>query len=336
MVNDILLIKQGVAVESIFKDVRAYWKSAVIIASIDLEIFSLIKKQNTSLKLSQHINADNNSLERLLDALVNLNLLQKHKKSYTNTLVSTKYLHKDGPHYIGHIIMYHKSRYQVWGEISKSIRSGKAITQASFLIPDQIQIDNYAKAMSARAKLEVEDVIERIDLKGCVNLLDLGGAPGTFASAFAKKYSNIKNIKVFDLPDMKNISEELLIGTSDVINFVSGNFDTDAIGSNYCAVFMSQILDSLGFENIRKLIDKVFNSLKPGGKIIIRDFILYSENTQPEVAIYRNLNVLITTDKGRVLKKDEFQNLLLKVGFINLHFFELHGLSDLILGEKPE
>lgn len=82
--------KLGSPVEKIFEDVRGYWKSSVIISSIDLDIFTHIEKGKTAQELADKLQLNANAVERLLDSLVNLNLLQKEGIIYYNTFNSSK------------------------------------------------------------------------------------------------------------------------------------------------------------------------------------------------------------------------------------------------------
>ena len=324
--------KLGSPVEKIFEDVRGYWKSSVIITSIDLDIFTNISQGTTCKQLASKLSLQDDALERLLDSLVNLNLLQKEGNMYYNTYNSSKYLVRNQASYIGYVALYHKSRYDVWGKLDRSLKTGKPIAAASFLAPDKNQINNYARAMSARAQLEVNDVMDRIDLSDCKRLLDLGGAPGTFSVAFAKKYPSL-DITVFDLDTMMEISKEITQDNQN-IHLVAGNFDSDPIGSNYCGVFMSQILDSLGRKGVEDLFKKVFASLKKGGKVIIRDYILQENNTESEISMFRSLNVLLTTNVGRLYNFEDYLNLLKEVGFELITFMQLPGPTDLIIAKK--
>ena len=326
-------LKLGSSVETIFEDIRGYWKSSVLITSIDLDIFTHIATGSTSSDLANILQLNEDALTRLLDSLVTLHILQKEGETYFNTQITSKYLiKKDNPSYIGYVALYHKTRYNVWGQLDKSLKTGKPIAAASFLAPDKNQINNYARAMSARAQLEVNDVLERITLADCKRLLDLGGAPGTFAVAFAHKYPTL-DITVFDLPDMMDISKEITHGLPN-IHLVAGNFDTDPVGSEYCGVFMSQIIDSLGKKGVEDLFAKVYASLKKGGKIIIRDYVLRENNTEPEVAVFRSLNVLLTTNAGRLYSVPEYQTMLKQAGFTEISFIQLPGPTDLILAKK--
>ena len=251
---------------------------------------------------------------------------------YFNTYNSSKYLVKGKNSYVGYVALYHKSRYNVWGNLDKSLKTGKPLASASFLAPDKNQINNYAKAMSARAQLEVNDVLERIDFSDCKRLLDLGGAPGTFALAFANKYPTL-DITVFDLETMMEISKEITQNRQN-IHLISGDFDSDPIGENFCGVFMSQILDSLGRKGVENLFLKVFNALKKGGKVIIRDYILQNNNTESEVSMFRSLNVLLTTNVGKLYSLEDYLVMLQKAGFTDIVFMQLPGPTDLILAKK--
>ncbi|MHA2366762.1 MAG: methyltransferase [Candidatus Hodarchaeales archaeon] len=328
--------KHGLHVEEILEQVRGYWISSIIITAIELDVFSIIDDREVTVdSITESFPINKDGLERLLNALVSLNLLQKHDSIFANTFTAFTHLNRNSDQYIGHIILYHQTRYDVWGRLGESVRSGKPLAAASFLNPNQELIDNYARAMHARAKLDTPNIISRIDLSDCKHILDLGGAPGTFAVGFAEKYPNLQ-ITVFDLPDMIPIAQEIVgeYNLANQINFISGNFELDAIGSNYCAVFMSQILSSLGSQEVHDLFKKVYSALKVGGRIILRDLILRNENTEPDIAVFRSLNVLLTTEQGRTYGVEELQEMLLDVGFLKPKFLQLMGPTDLVIAKK--
>jgi len=158
---------------------------------------------------------------------------------------------------------------------------------------------------------------------------------GTFAVEFARKYPELQ-ITIIDLPDMIPITEELIqkYGLSGQIQCIGGNFEIDEIGSGYDAVFMSQILSSIGELDITNLFHKIYTSLKPKGKLINRDLILRANNTEPSVGVFRSLNSLLTTEQGRTYSVEDLQQFLLKTGFQNLQFRQLMGSTDLVIAHK--
>ena len=94
------------------------------------------------------------------------------------------------------------------------------------------------------------------------NILDIGAGAGTYLLTVAKKYKSVKG-KMIDLPQVskiqnKNIEKENL---SDRLVSISCDYNNDFPIGNYDDVFLFAVIHQEPIENVRKLLDNIYNIL---------------------------------------------------------------------------
>ncbi|MCP4149230.1 MAG: methyltransferase, partial [bacterium] len=220
-------------------------------------------------------------MNRLLNALAGMNLLEKNGALYTDTADSRLLLSKHSTGYTGFIISHHHSLSKTWSRLDEAISSGKSF-RSDVTGLDDTQVENFLMGMHNTASLNAAAVIEKCDLSGTRRLLDLGGGPGTYAIRFCQKHPQLK-AAVFDLPATRSFAEGNFAkhGLAERIEFIEGNFNNDAIPGQYDAIWMSHILHGEGDDACTGIIKKALAALAPGGKIIIHEFILENNRTEP-------------------------------------------------------
>ena len=83
-----------------------------------------------------------------------------------------------------------------------------------------------------------------------------------------------------------------------------------------------------------KLLSRVFESLPPGGAILIAEKILNEDKSGPLWAQMQSLNMLTCTEgKKRTLR--EYSDLLTQVGFVDVQGRTTPSPLDAILAIKP-
>jgi hypothetical protein len=80
---------------------------------------------------------------------------------------------------------------------------------------------------------------------------------------------------------------------------------------------------------------KSFAALNPGGRIVMRDFILEDDKTAPRHAAVFSLNMLVGTPRGSNHSCGEYKEWLEQSGFAGVHHVELSTPASLMIGTKP-
>jgi len=135
------------------------------------------------------------------------------------------------------------------------------------------------------------------------------------------------------LPNVIPITKKFLDkeGFSDKIKTHSGDYTKDNLPKGFDLVFMSAIIHSNSLEINQGLIKKCFNSLNKNGRIVIQDWIMNNDRTQPTSGAVFAINMLVGTEAGDCFTEQEVTEMLTGTGFKNISRIEFEsGLSQMI------
>jgi len=314
-----------------------YWKTAVLHAAVKLDVFTVIGDgQLAASEISRQLDAAQRGLERLLDALVAMELLVKVDGLYANSVSGQAFLSKNSRQYIGHIIMHHHHLVESWSNLDQAVQSGMPIRNRSSFSKEEWR-ESFLMGMFNMAMGLAPQLVPRIDLSTRTHLLDLGGGPGTYAIHFCLNNPGLR-ATVYDLPTTRPFAEKIIqqFNLSDRIDFRDGNYLTDPIEGHYDAAWLSHILHGEGPEECRMIIQKAVAALNPQGTIIIHEFILNNRMDGPLFPALFSLNMLLGTDAGQSYSEQQLSDMLLAAGVNNIRRIPFKSPNDsgLLVGDK--
>jgi len=314
-----------------------YWKTAVLHAAVKLDVFTVIGDgQFTTSEISRQLDATPRGLERLLDALVAMELLVKVDGVYANAPSGQTFLSKNSAQYIGHIIMHHYHLVESWSKLDQAVQSGRPIRNRSSFSKEEWR-ESFLMGMFNMAMGLAPQLVPQVDLSTRTHLLDLGGGPGTYAIHFCLNNPGLR-AAVYDLPTTRPFAEKIIrqFNLSDRIDFRDGNYLTDPIEGHYDAAWLSHILHGEGPEECRMIIQKAVDALEPQGTIIIHEFILNNRMDGPLFPALFSLNMLLGTDAGQSYSEQQLSDMLLAAGVKNIRRIPLKSPNDsgLLVGDK--
>jgi SAM-dependent methyltransferase len=187
------------------------------------------------------------------------------------------------------------------------------------------------------ASLSAPRVAAQIDLSGSSHLLDLAGGPGTYAIHFCLQNPALK-ATIFDFQTTRPFAEQTVnkFGLSERIMFKGGDITTDDLGTGYDVVWISQLLHSESPESSSAIIKKAVGTLKPGGLLLIQEFILDDNKVAPLHPALFSLNMLIGTPSGQAYSQKEITDMMLDADLDNIRrlAIDLPIGAGIIAGEK--
>jgi hypothetical protein len=314
-----------------------YWKTAVLHAAVKLDVFTVIGDgQLSGNEISRQLNATQRGVERLLDALVAMELLVKVDGIYANSPSGQAFLSKNSAQYIGHIVMHHHHMMESWSNLDQAVQSGMPVRSRSSFSKEEWR-ESFLMGMFNLAMGLAPQLVPQIDLSTRKHLLDLGGGPGTYAIHFCLSNPGLR-AAVYDLPTTRPFAEKIIkqFNLSDRIDFRDGNYLTDPIEGHYDAAWLSHILHGEGPEECRMIIQKAVDALDPQGTIIIHEFILNNSMDGPLFPALFSLNMLLGTDSGQAYSEQQLSGMLLAAGVNNIRRIPLKSPNDsgLLVGDK--
>jgi predicted O-methyltransferase YrrM len=157
----------------------------------------------------------------------------------------------------------------------------------------------------------------------------LGGGPGTYAIHFCLSNPHLK-ATVYDLPTTRPFAEKTIkqFKLQDRIQFVDGNYLTEAIEGRFDAIWLSHILHGEGPDDCRMIIQKAVGALAPGGIIIIHDFILNNRMDGPLFPALFSLNMLLGTESGQSYSEDQIIDMLADAGVKDTRRISVQSPND--------
>jgi len=293
----------------------AFWQTCVLHTAVKLDVFTAIGDGQMSAEtIAQKIGGSYKSLERLLNALVAMELLGKSGDMFANVPSIREFLSKESSKYIGHIIMHHHHLVEGWRQLDLAVKSGQPIRNRSSFSKEEWR-ESFLLGMFNLAMNLAPQLVPLIDLSSKHHLLDLGGGPGTYAIHFCLHNPHLE-ATVYDLPTTRPFAEKTIakFKLADRIRFQSGNYVEDDITGNYDAAWLSHILHGEGPAECQKLIQKAVAVLQPGGTIIVHDFILNNTMDGPLFPALFSLNMLLGTSSGRSYSEKQIMEMLSAAG----------------------
>jgi len=297
-----------------------YWATCALHAAVKLDIFTCIAvSPATSSEVSRLTDSDHRSMTMLLNAVTAIGLVHYDNDKYVATPFSAEFLSKNSDKYLGHIIMHHHNLMSGWSNLDEAVKNGAAVRSNSSRTDDAADRESFLMGMFNLASLIAPKIVPAIDLSNRRSMLDLGGGPGTYAIHFCLHNPELRAV-IYDLPTTRQFAEQTVqrFGLSDRISFSAGDIISDGIGSGYDVVWISHLLHSEGPAGAATMMNKAVRSSRPGGLVLVQEFILDDDRTAPLFPALFSLNMLLGTQAGQSYSQQELIQMMISAGVENI------------------
>lgn len=318
----------------------SYWSVCALHAGVKLDVFTpLAEREMNASELTKLIKIDLRGGTMLLNALAALALLEKTGETYKAVPFAAEYLSRSSEKYLGHIIMHHHHLMAGWSHLDEAVTSGHALRERMSGNSDATVRESFLMGMFNLAMQSAPKIVPEINLAGRSRLLDLGGGPGTYAIHFCQHNPELTAV-VYDLPTTRQFAEKTIesFGLSARIAFNDGDFLNKGIEGCFDVAWLSHILHGEGPEKCAVILNNCMTALKPGGMILVQEFILDDTLDGPLFPALFSLNMLLATTDGQAYSEGVLMKMLSAAGFCNLSRLQLQlpNGSGIITGSVPE
>jgi acetylserotonin N-methyltransferase len=323
---------------------EAFRRSKTMFAAVSLGVFdALARGPRSCQQLAEELRANADALERLLDACVGLQLLQRSRDVYENTPTAAVYLTKESPRRLtGYLNYSNEVMWRLWTHLEDAVREGTHRWKQEYGWDGPI-FSHFFKTEEAKREflmgmhgfglISSPHVVSSFDLSRFTQLVDLGGATGHLAIAACQRYSQLRAV-VFDLPDAVPLAREIVSASpvADRIEISAGDFFSDPLpaGDVYA---LGRILHDWSEDKIIKLLERIHDALPAGGVVLIAEKLLLEDGSGPRWAQMQNLNMLTCTE-GKERTLGQYGALLKQIGFRDVQACRTTAPLDAILAMK--
>lgn len=314
---------EHVSPETVLSLARSFMECRILLSGAELNLFTILTPAPLpAQEVANKIGADSRAFTILLDALTALGLLVKRGESYQCDPSVSPFLSAGSPDSVLPIVLHMASLWRKWSNLTDVVQ-GIQVPDQSATPQSTDDLRAFIGAMDVIASSLASRIVAAVRPGSFRALLDVGGASGTYTLAFLQAVPEMK-ATLFDRPEVIEMARERLgrARVLDRVTLVAGDFYRDELPPGHDLTFVSAIIHQNSPEQSQDLFAKVFQSLNPGGRIVIRDHIMEPDRTSPKEGAMFAVNMLLSTTGGRTYTYNEIKEGLTRAGFVNIRVLQ--------------
>lgn len=301
-----------------------------VVSGLEFGIFAFLSENITASfeDITNFTQLNPTKLRPLLQALCATELIDREDGQYKNSAVAEELLVSDGEDSWRDILIgWQKIYYPAFAHMTSALREGTNLTALSAYKGDEPTLYQrlahdkelqtiFHAAMSAFTLRSIDGLINSPEFTSINSLLDIGGNDGTTATRLAQRYPNM-NITIFDLACVTEVAENTVASNlSQRIQLHPGDLFKDDFPKGADAILFSHVLEIFSEEQINCLLNKAFDALAPGGKILIYGYNVSDDETRglysARLSLYLNI---LASGQGMAYPAQDWELWLKKAGF---------------------
>lgn len=297
--------------------VNSYKLTSLIITANNIGIFDNLNENAKSLEqIAKDIEVSTQRIEPILNGLVFNTIIDKNEKGYYLTKYKDVLLKTSKFNQTGYID-FSQTIMEKYNNLENAIKNND-FSFNNFKELIEQQAESFMKGMQANAVPQAEYIANEYNFENHY-ILDIGAGAGTYLITVAKKYPSVKG-KMIDLPQVskiqdRNIHKEEL---KDRLVSVSCDYNIDFPKEKYDDVFLFAVVHQEPEESVIKLLNNIYNVLKPNGRLFLTSFFLNEDKISPEFSVQFAIEMLANSKNGKVYTHNEIKKLLEGGNFLNI------------------
>ena len=308
--------------QRIWQIMTGFQHSAAFKTAVELELFTKIAEGNkTAATLGAACGAADRGVRILADSLTVIGLLNKENGEYSLNDVSSAFLDKNSPMYLGSVVEFIMSPQQRRGfdDLTSAVRDGgSSITGDASMDPNSEMWVTFAKAMAPMMMPSAQMIAANVGFEPNrkFKVLDIAAGHGMFGITLAKAFPQAE-IYALDWENVLTVATENAqkFGVADRHHLIPGSaFDTE-FGDGYDVVLVTNFLHHFDVETCTNFMRKVRASLADGGKAMTLEFVPNDDRVSPPSEALFSLVMLAATPAGDAYTFAELKQLLEEAGF---------------------
>ncbi len=319
--------------ERILQLIMGFNASGIVGAAATYDLFTLIEHGiATPDALVARTGLSPRGVQALLDGLTGLGLLQVHDGAYANAADAASFLVEGVPANFAPLARTMLADLPVWARLPEAVRSGAPVEpqdapEDSFweqLVP-AIAPSTYPVAVAIAELL-------RIGEQGPVEILDVGGGSG-IVSAVLLAHNRQARATQLDWANVNRLARGYAarFGVGDRFSTIDGDLHTADYGAGYDIAIYANVAHQESPEDNRAAFRKLRAALRPGGSLVVDDFVLEDDRTgHPFVGMF-HVNMLLHSRAGATWRRRDYESWLDEAGFADRSFVPTATPSTLIL-----
>jgi SAM-dependent methyltransferase len=262
--------------------------------------------------------------QAVLEGLTGVGLLSYANGRYHNSPEVSTFLVKGKPAYLGGLAEVMTGSLADWAKLPQSVKTGEPAASITTDMADNEFWHLLVPAIAALSFPVAQMAAERLSLPeaGAVSWLDVGGGSGIWSAVWLSSNKQARGFQL-DWPVVNRLAKGFVgnFGVADRFDTIDGDFHTTDFGSaKYDFAIYSHIAhQEMPADNIA-IFKKFRKALKPGGTLVINDFILSDERMGHPFAMMFASQMLLVSKGGFTWRESDYRKWLGEAGFASVGF----------------
>lgn len=304
-----------------------FWVSKTLMTAVELGVFSKISayqndNESKSMTLREFQNIigieESRPAEAFTTALVSLGLLEVSKnnngeKAFANSELSSMFLDKSKPTYIGDVIaMFDERLYKRWDKLSEALKTNKPIGEKQGediesvfdKAKSNLEVEQLQKITNAMYGISIGPAMalaKNVDFSKHKKMMDIGGGSGVYAIQVVANNPNHMSAVVLDSKPVCQVADGYIkqYNLQDKVQTMTFDFFNDQLPNDCDVAFLSHIVHIFDKDKNITLLKKIYDSLQnENGIIMISEWLLNDEKTGPIASALMGLTMIIENSGG--------------------------------------
>jgi ubiquinone/menaquinone biosynthesis C-methylase UbiE len=251
-----------------------------------------------------------------------------------NTPETAAFLTKDKPSYFGGMAEVMFQSLSDWKTLGEAAKTGQPTATRTVLDPDNEFWHVLVPAIAPLSFPVAQMAAEKLELakKGAVRWLDVGGGSGVWSAAWLGVNKEARGTQL-DWPVVNKIAKGFVgrFGVAERFETIDGDFhETDFGAQKYDYAIYGHIAHQESPASNIEIFKRFRKALKPGGTLLVNDFVLENDRTGHPFAMMFSSQMLLVSQEGAAWRRDDYRDWLNKAGFASVEFMPTPGPATVV------
>ena len=321
-----------------------FMASKAMFAGLHLDVFThLAAGPKTCENLSEIVGVPANRIITLMNALNGVGLVELNGNLYANLLGAEAFLSRESKYDFGDYLRFQidQQMYPFLGQLNEVLDgslSSDAVDSYQHWMSNPEQAALYSNAQHSGSLGPGRTIARMVDLTGAKSLLDVAGGTGAMTIRLLEANPDLTST-IIDFPNVSEIGWRFITeaNMTNRVRYIPSNALNVEWPSEQDAILMSYLFSGVPGEEVPRLVQYAFDSLVPGGKFLVHDFMVNDDRTGPVLAALWQLQHMAFTPDAHSVTAGWLKAEMKKAGFIDIQDIQvIQGLTQLVQARKPE
>jgi ubiquinone/menaquinone biosynthesis C-methylase UbiE len=313
----------GPTPDKVMQLITGAWAASILGAAARHGLFTALEGNPDSTDgVAKKTGISSRGAQALLDGLTGVGLLTLSNGKYQNSPEASAFLIKGKPSYMGALADVFLEDFGTWQKLPEAAKTGRPTAPHTADAADNPFWHVLVTAIAPLSLPVAHMAAERLGLAtvGPISWLDAGGGSGVWSATWLGVNKQATGYQL-DWPNVNAIGREFVarFGVADRFKTIDGDFHTTDFGAaKYDFAIYSHIAHQEAPADNVTIFRKFRKALKPGGTLVVNDFILNDDRTGHPFAMMFASQMLVVTKDGFTYRQSDYRSWLSEAGFMSI------------------